>query len=203
METITNMTSLRKFATSKTMTTIVAPMAVFMAVSGTVLGVSSAAFTGSFSQTSDSWDSGTIALKGDKASAQFSAPNVVPGYTESHCITLSSNSTVESALQFYAKQNANIKELGDHLLLTVATGSGGVDGAISCDGFVPDQALYSGPATNLASSYGTPATALNIAKPLPANGSQQFMITASLPAETPNTVQGGSFNMDFGWINHS
>lgn len=197
------MSKIRKFAGSKVITGVVAPLAAFVVISGSVLGVSSAAFNGSFTQSGESWTSGTVALTGDKAIAQFNAANIVPGYTESHCITLSSTSTVESALQFYAKQNANTKQLGENLTLTVATGSGGVDGAKSCTGFVADQALYSGTAANLGAVNGTVATAINVTKPLAAKGAQQFMITATLPANTPDTVQGGSFNMDFGWANHS
>lgn len=200
---MTKMNNLRKFAGFKLVKGAVVPMAVFVAISGSVLGVSSAAFNGSFTQSGESWTSGTVALAGDKATAQFNAANIVPGYTESHCITLTSSSTVESALQFYAKQNANTKQLGDNITLTVATGSGGVDGAKSCTGFVADQAIYSGTAANLGAVNGTVATALNITKPLAAKGTQQFMITATLPTNTPDTVQGGSFNMDFGWVNHS
>lgn len=197
------MSKLRKVLGSKAVKTVAAPMAMFVVVSGAVLGVSSAAFTGSFTQTGDSWTSGTVALTGDKATAQFSAANIVPDYTESHCITLTSTSNVESALQFYAKQNANTKALGDNLKLTVAVGSGGVDGAKSCTGFVSEQVLFSGTAAALGAANGTAATALNVTKPLTAGGAQQFMITATLPSATPDSVQGGSFNMDFGWINHS
>lgn len=194
---------LRSHFDSKFLKSFVAKFAVFALVSGSVLGVSSAAFNGSFTQAGESWTSGTVALTGDKATAQFAAANIIPGYSESHCITLTSNSTVATALQFYAKTNSNVKQLGENLQLTVNTGTGGTDGANSCTGFTVDQTVYTGSAANLGATAGTAATALNITKPLSASGSQQFMITATLPVSTPDTVQGGGFTMDFNWQNHS
>jgi hypothetical protein len=186
-------------ATLKVSALVVAPLL----TAGLVIGASTAAFTGYFGQPGNSWSAGTVALTGDKATAQFAANNIVPGYTESHCITLTSNSSVSTALQFYGSQTADTNQLAENLQLTVVTGSGGTDGSSSCTGFTVDQTVYNGSLAGLGSAHGTPGNAVGITKPMPANGTQQFMITATLPPSTGDAQQGGSAAMDFNWINHS
>lgn len=191
-----------KRATAPAMLKILAaPIAVLL--SGLFFyGASSAAFTGSTSNTGDSWTAGTVALTNNHAAVLFSASNVVPGYTESHCITVTSTATVQTALQFYGVQKTDTG-LASQLNLTVEAGSGGTDGTSACTGFTSAQSLYTGTLANLGSTNGTALTALNVTAPLGAGGSQQFMITATLPANTPDSAQGKSATMDFNWINHS
>ena len=168
-----------------------------------VVGGSNAAFTGATANPGNSWTSGTVALTNDHGSALFSAVNVVPGYTESHCITVSSTANAQTALQFYAEQTANTKQLAENIDLTVQAGSGGTDGVSSCTGFVQAQELFTGKLSGLAAANGTLGTALNVTAPLAAAGSQQFKITASLPASTPNAQQGGTAGVTFNWASHS
>ena len=194
--------SIRKFLTTGIMKTLAPILGVFVLTSGIVLGAS-AAFTGYTGQPNNSWTAGTMALTSNHATAQFTATNIVPGYAESHCITITSNSTVASVLQFYAAETNVTGNLGDNMNISVVTGSGGTDGTSSCTGFVADQTLYSGTVTTLNSTYGTAATAANVTKPLAATGSQQFMISVNLPSNTPNSAQGTGFNLDFNWVNHS
>lgn len=168
------------------------------------MGASSAAFTGSYEDQGNSWTAGNVSLTGSKATAAFSASNIVPGYTESHCITVTSNASVQTALSFYGAQKTDVNQLAENLQVTVATGAGGTDGSTSCSGFTTDQSVYSGTMAALGAANGSAATALPITKPLAANGgAQQFMITVSLPTSTGNAQQSGSASMDFGWSNHS
>lgn len=168
-----------------------------------VVGESAAAFTGQTTNPGNSWTSGTVALTDNHAAALFNASNIVPGYTESHCITVSSSSTVQTALQFYAEQTANTKQLAEHLELVVNTGSGGTDGATSCTGFILSEGLYAGTLAGLATDHGTVGTALAVAAPLAPAGTRQFMITASFPVTAPNAVEAGTAGMTFNWVNHS
>lgn len=200
---MTKQNKARNFFTSKLMKTVAPLLGVFILTSGLVLGVSAAAFTGWVGQPNNSWNAGTMALVSDKATAQFVANDVVPGYTESHCITITSNSTVTSTLQFYASESNIIGNLGDYMNMTVEAGSGGTDGANSCTGFVSEETLFNGTVTALNAAHGTVEQAATVTKPLAANGSQQFKITAALPANTPNSAQGTAFNLDFNWVNHS
>lgn len=186
-------------STLKIASVVVAPLL----MAGLVIGQSTAAFTGYYGNSGNSWNAGTVALTGDKATAQFAANNIAPGYTESHCITLTSNSSLQTSLQFYGSQTGDVNQLAENMLLTVVTGSGGTDGTSACTGFTADQTVYSGPVSALGSAHGTPTTALPVTTPLPAHGTRQFMITATLPSGTGDAQQGGSLAMDFNWINHS
>jgi hypothetical protein len=194
---------LKNFKPTKLMKTAATFAGVFILTSGAVMGVSAAAFTGWVGQPNNSWTAGTMALVSDKATAQFVANDIVPGYTESHCINITSNSTVASTLQFYASESNIVGNLGDHMNIKVETGSGGTDGASSCTGFTTEQTLFDGSVTALNAANGSVETAANVTKPLAANGTQQFKITATLPGSTPNSAQGTAFNLDFNWVNHS
>ncbi|QOD05793.1 hypothetical protein [Pseudarthrobacter sp. BIM B-2242] len=171
---------------------------------GIVMGASSAAFTGSYENQGNSWTAGSVSLTGSKATAAFTASNIAPGYTESHCITVTSNASLQTALSFYGTQKSNVNQLAENLQVTVATGSGGVDGSTACTGFTSEQSVFNGTLAALGATNGSAATAIPITKPMPANGgAQQFMITVSLPTSTGNAQQSGSASMDFGWINRS
>jgi hypothetical protein len=178
------------------------PVAAVLAGSMAMVG-SQAAFSGATDNLGNSWTAGTVALTNNKASALFTASGVVPGYTEAHCITVTSASTVPTTLSFYVAQGPNTNQLGDNLNLKIEAGSGGTDVGNDCTGFVPAQTLHNGTMTGLSGARGTALTAVDIAAPLAAAGAQQFKITATLPANTPNTVQSGTAGMDFKWINRT
>lgn len=178
------------------------PVAAVLAGSLALAG-SYAAFNGATSNPGNTWNAGTVALTNNKATAMFTATGVAPGYTEAHCITVTSSSNVATILSFYATQGANTNALADNLNLKVEAGSGGTDAGNDCTGFVSSATLHNGTMTALSSAHGTAVTAIDIAAPLAAAGVQQFKITASLPAGAPNTVQGGTAGMDFNWINRS
>lgn len=168
-----------------------------------VLPGSYAAFSGTTSNTGNTWTAGTVNLTNNRATAMFTASNIAPGYTESHCITVSTTSSMATILSFYAAQGANTNGLADNLTLKVDAGSGGTDYASSCTGFTTAQTLYSGTMSGLSSTHGTAGTAIDVTNQLPANGSQQFMITATLPSNAPSSVQSGQAGMDFTWTNRT
>lgn len=194
---------LKNFKPSRLMKTAATMAGVFILTSGAVLGVSAAAFTGYVGQPNNSWTAGTMALTSDKATAQFVANNITPGYAESHCINITSSSSVVSTLQFYAALTNVNGNLADNMNITVEAGNGGTDAAKSCTGFTSEQILFNGTVTGLNTANGTPAQAVDVIKPLAANGTQQFKISVNLPSSTPNTAQGTGFNLDFNWVNHS
>lgn len=172
--------------------------------SALVVPASFAAFTGSTANAGNTWTSGSVNLTNNHATAMFTAANIAPGYAESHCITVSTTSTIPTVLSFYVAQGANTNGLADNLTLTVEAGAGGTDGANSCVGFVSAQTLYTGTMAGLGSTRGTAATAIDVTAQLAAGtGSQQFMITAALPSNTPGTVQSGTAGMDFKWMNRN
>jgi hypothetical protein len=177
--------------------------AAFALAGAMVIPASSQAFSGWTGNDSNTWTAGTVALTDNRASASFAATGVVPGYSENHCITVTSESDIATVLSFYASQTSNVNNLADNLIVKVETGAGATDTAVSCAGFVSSEVLHDGTMTALSTAHGTAGTAVDIAAPLAANGSQQFRITASLPSNAPNSLQGGAAGMDFNWINRN
>lgn len=183
--------SLIKFATL--------PVSALVAVSMIMIGSQTA-----FSETTDnagiSGTAGTVALTNNKAAAMFAASGVGPGYTESHCVTVTSAATEPTVLSFYVTQGPDTNHLGDYMNLKVEAGSGGIDVGQDCTGFVSAQTLHNGILKALGDSRGSAQTAIDIEAPLAAGGAQQFKITATLPSNAPSGVQGGTAGMDFKWI---
>lgn len=179
-----------------------APIAL-VATGAFVVNQSSAAFTAETSNEADAWSAASLALTNDHASALFTPTGIAPGYSESHCITISSASDIPVNLKMYAK-NAVAGPLSANLQLTIAEGSGGVnkDGvngkAGSCTGFTATNAnVFSGTIQSFSAltnyANGTPVSVV------PANSSKQYQITVSLPAGAPNSLQGTKSGVSFVW----
>lgn len=177
--------------------------AAFALAGAMVIPASTQAFSGWTGNDGNTMTAGTVALTNNHASAVFDTAGVVPGYSETHCITVTSASDIATVLSFYASATANVNGLADNLNLTVEAGHGVADTGLNCTGFVTDETLHNGTMSALSTAHGTAGTAIDIAAPLAALGSQQFRITSSLPSNAPNTLQGGSAGVDFNWINRN
>jgi len=177
--------------------------AAFAVVGAMIVPASTQAFSGSTVNPGNSWTAGKVALINNRAAATFSATGITPGYTDTRCITVTSQSDITTILSFYGAQTSNTNGLADNLNLKVEAGSGVADTTANCTGFVASQTLHDGVMSALSSAHGTAPTAIDITTQLAAGASQQFRITASLPSGAPNTVQSGTAGMDFNWINRS
>ena len=174
---------------------------------GLMLGASNAAFSGTTQNPGNTWDAANIELTNNHASALFAPTNITPGYHEEHCITITSTSTTDVDVKFYA-ESIIPSLLADNITLNVLEGSGGtnVDGVSgapgSCTGFVPDAGavaspVYDGTISGLSalSDYSTGGGVANLA----AAGSKQYKITADLPSGAPGTLEGLSTGVTFVW----
>jgi hypothetical protein len=201
-------TKVKAVFTYKLLSVLSIPVALL--ASGLFVGVSTAAFSGSTSNADNSWTAGTVALTNNHGAALFSATNIIPGYTETHCITVSSTATVPTTLKMYTSAVSSTGPvdaplLSSHLNVQVLEGSGGTntDGQTGgCAGFVPaaGQATtpsFSGTLATFANSTSFANGVGNFA--LPAGGSRQYQITVTLPGNTPNTLQGTSAGATFNW----
>lgn len=184
----------------------IAMMPVAFVASGVLfVNSSTAAFSAQTVNEVDTWTSGKVSLANDHASALFAPTGIKPGYTESHCITVTSNSDIPVTVKMYSK-NVTSNVLSSNLQVNITEGSGGVntDGVNgspgSCSGFTPDGTVgnvYSGTLDGFAvkSNFATAGGSAVLAP----NGSKQYKITVSLPDTTDNTVQAKTASASFVW----
>ena len=183
-----------------------AMMPVAFVASGVVfVNASSAAFSAETTNEVDTWTSGKVSLTNDHATALFAPTGIKPGYTESHCLTVTSTSDIPVTVKMYSK-NITPGVLASNLLINITEGSNGtnVDGVNgapgSCTGFTPDGSagnVYSGTLDGFAAKSNF-ANAGGSALLAP-NGSKQYKITVTLPDTADNTVQAKTANASFVW----
>lgn len=196
------------FIASKLLSTksfgVLAAVAAVVVSGSFVMDGSTAAFSGTSSNDA-TLKSGTVMLTNDHAAALFNATNLIPGYSETHCITLTSASSVPTTLQMYADTSADSPSaLDSALVLSVVEGSGGTntDGTPGgCAGFTQTGPMFNGTLTDFKAhnSYANGISGYN----LPASGSRQFQITITLPSTEGNSVQGLTSKAKFVWENRS
>ena len=126
------------------------PVAVLSAAA-IVWHASYAAFSGTTRSSGNSWSTGSVALTDDDAgAARFQASNLVPGATDTKCIKVTATASVPGVVKGYALNAVpSAQGLEDHILITVAEGTGGSFAA--CTGFTSAGTLVSNmPLTTLA-----------------------------------------------------
>lgn len=196
----------RKMFSYKGLTLMTAPLAVVVAA-GAVMGAS-ATLTAETSNDGNTWSTPaklTLDVGNNANAAMFNVGNIAPGYTESHCITITNFSTVDAELRTYSA-DFDPSVLGNTMTVGIVAGSGGTDDGVNapgdhCTGFTPaavSPTVYSGTMsgfaakTNFAAGVGS--------KTLASNESITYKVTAGLPAATdPATVEEMSTGISFKW----
>ncbi|GEP35334.1 hypothetical protein NSZ01_31020 [Nocardioides szechwanensis] len=95
-----------------------------------------AAFSGTTRNSGNDWSTGSIALTDDDAgSARFQVTNMLPGQTQTKCITVTATTTAPGTVKAYALNAvASTSGLESAIKVTVNTGDGG--SFADCTGFV-------------------------------------------------------------------
>lgn len=199
---------LKEISIYKALGLLTVPAAIVL--TGALVTGASASFSGVTNNGPQQWSAGTVALTNNHAAALFSTTNITPGYTETHCITVTSTATVPTQLKMYTSAVSSTGPVGapllsSHLTVQVMEGSGGTntDGPTGgCTGFVPAAGQSTAPTFN--GTLATFATNSSYANGvgnfvLPAGGSRQYQITVALPNSTPNTLQGTTAGATFIW----
>lgn len=195
----------RKMFSYKGLTLMTAPLAVLIAA-GAVMGAS-ANLSAQTSNDGNSWSTPAklaLGVSTDTTTAMFTASNIAPGYSESHCITITNDSPVAATLKTYSA-NFEPTVLGNAMTINVVSGSGGIDdagigSADHCESFVPDTApaVFDGMMSGFAASTDY-ATGLGT-KVLAADESVQYKITVGLPSATdPASVEEMRTGINFKW----
>lgn len=115
--------------------TAATPVAV-IAAAALIWQSSYAAFTSTTRNSGNDWATGSVALTDDDAgSARFQVAGMLPGDSETKCITVTANTTSPGLVKAYVVNSVAANSgLADHIALTINTGTGG--SFASCTGFV-------------------------------------------------------------------
>lgn len=182
---------------------IVGIAAGLLLVSGIVLQVSSAAFTGSTDNSGNSWDAGTVTLTdNDGGTALFTATNQKPGDTATKCIevTYAGSITPSAAVALSAavteSNDGTGNGLGDDLDVVLQIGAAGS----SCTLFGTGTGLYNG----TLAAFNTSTTPLSsgwtpVVGGLTPDTTRPFQFTVTLGSDTPNDAQGDGADANFTW----
>jgi hypothetical protein len=173
-----------------------------VASAAVVWHASYSAFSATTANPTNNWSAGSVALSDDDSNAaMFSATNLKPAATGTHCIAVTSSGSLPSAVELYGTNAATTNGLSSYINLTITQGTGGGFG--SCTGFSPlgsGASVYSGTLAGFGGSATSYATGVGNWAPT-GSGSEtrvfQFQYTVS--ASAPNSVQGGTAALGFTW----
>jgi hypothetical protein len=167
-----------------------------------------AAFTATTKNAGNNWSTGQVVLTNDSAgTARFVVSNMLPGQTQTKCITVTANATVPGLVKGYAiNPVTSTAGLENYIDVTVVDGSGG--SFASCTGFTPSTG--GGVVVNdlplstiyLANSYATGFGGWAIAGT--GNETRTYEITwtfdtTGLSQSALNALQGANTGLDFQW----
>lgn len=184
-------------------TAVATPIAI-VAAAAMVWQSSYSAFSGTTRNSGNNWSTGSVALTDDDAgAARFQATNLVPGATDTKCITVTANASVPGTIKAYAVNPVtSAAKLEDHIKVVVDYGNGG--GFSSCTGFtkvgnsIPEMSLstlaafnnYANGAGNWAVGAGTSSRTYQVTWTFDAAGLTQAQLDG---------LQGSQTGIDFQW----
>lgn len=163
-----------------------------------------AAFSGTTRNSGNNWATGSVALTDDDSGAAlFQAAGMVPGDTQTRCITVTANATVPGVVKGYAVNPVlSPSGLQDHVMVGMKYGTGGGFG--SCTGFVEGGVLF--PATSLTAlaKYDSFATGAGGWAVTPGTQSRTYEITwtfatTGLTQTQLDNLQNAQTGIDLQW----
>ncbi|MGI9647612.1 MAG: hypothetical protein ACR2OI_03745 [Acidimicrobiia bacterium] len=166
-------------------------------VSALIVRTSASAFNATTDNTANTWTAGDVVLTDDdSAAAMFTVSAMAPGASQTECITVTYQGSLDASVTLYGALTAG-DGLDDYLNLTVYRGSGGSFG--DCTGFTSAETVYTGTLdgftgthTNFGNGAGTWA---------PTGGAPdddmtyQFVVTL----QDDNAAQGLTTTASFTW----
>lgn len=189
--------------TAKIAAACTTPVAV-VAAGALVWQASYAAFTGQTRNSGNEWSTGSVALTDDdKGASRFQVENMLPGDTDTRCITITANASVPGTVKGYAvNPSFTSNVLADHILVSIREGQGG--SFDSCAGFTAHSTIVADvPLTTFAgaNSYANAIGGWNV----PAGTSTRTyeltweFDTAGLTQTQIDDLQGDRAGIDMQW----
>ena len=177
---------------------IVVATLVGLLVSGLLVWQGTAAvFSSTTSDGSNSWTLGSVTLTDDDSgSALFTASGLVPGSTNSNCITVSYAGNVATTVKLYASAATDASSVAQYLDLTIEQGTGGGFG--DCTGFTSGSTIYTGTLATFTSTKVAYGSGVGTWAPS-GTASQVYRIAYTLNASTPSNKQGSTTSATLQW----
>ena len=161
------------------------------------------AFSAQTSNVGNNWSTGSVTLVDDDAgAAAFQVLNATPGQTGTHCIKVTSTSTIPGVVKIYI---ARLGAQGLETNITISTQIGTGGSFASCAGFTPTASL---PAMSLSSAAATISNYTTGVLPWTTTGtsgeSKTYQVTwkfdtTGLSQTDIDALQGKSVSVDAVW----
>ncbi|TVT47911.1 hypothetical protein FNH05_18445 [Amycolatopsis rhizosphaerae] len=121
----------------------VVPVPLGLLLSGALVwGATDADWSGSTSNSGNTWASGSLGLANDSRVPMFRIEDMRPGDTGSNCIRIKSNADFPTALKLYSNSPNWPSNFQSFVSLKIEVGSGGTFG--DCTGFTPNATAFDG-----------------------------------------------------------
>jgi len=168
-----------------------------------VLSGSRAAFSGTTSNSANSFAAGTVTITDDDSgSALFSLTGLKPNDTNVNCIEVEYTGSLDSNVRLYAENLAGTG-LDDYLTLTIERGTPGLFG--NCGTFVASETVFdstnpvasTGELAAFAANHTTFANGAGTWNGATTNDTQTYRFTATL--QNDNAANGLDATVDFTW----
>lgn len=188
---------------TKWSTALATPVAVVIA-GAMIWQASYAAFSGQTRNSGNEWSTGSVTLTDDDAgSARFQVNNMVPGDTETKCITVTANASVPGTVKGYAVNPiVDNVTLAEAVTFTVRSGTGG--SFATCDGFTPLETVIPNASLNDLAQINTYEQGVGGWDVTAGTQSRTYEITwafdtVGLTQTQIDSLQGDVVGLDFQW----
>jgi hypothetical protein len=184
---------------------ILAAVIVGLIISGCLVwGSSTAMFTATTANPSNSFAAGAVALSDDDTGlALFSVTNLHPGDSGSRCLRVTYTGDIQAIVRFYTTASSYTGTLGPYLTLTIEEGGAGTYANATCSNWTTGTVVYTGLLSAFAATYTNYTTgAYNAGGAWTPTTNGQFKVyrfAYQLSASAPSSMQAASAGIGFTW----
>lgn len=178
----------------------VVPIPLGLLLSGALVwGATNADWSGTSSNSGNTWESGSLGLANDSKVPMFRIDNMRPGDTGSNCIRIKSNASFPTALKLYSNSPNWPTNFQSFINLKIEVGSGGTFG--DCNGFTPQRTAFDGTLDQFIALYTNFRTGLGPwTLPGKPPNSLSFRFAWKFSPSAPNSSQSVATNeASFTW----
>ncbi|MFF3755269.1 hypothetical protein ACFYYH_33320 [Streptomyces sp. NPDC002018] len=172
----------------------VVPVPLGLLLSGALVwGATNADWSGTSSNSGNTWTAGSAGLANDSKVPMFDIDNMRPGDTGSNCIRVKSNAEFPTALKLYSNSPNWPSNFQSFVNLKIEVGSGGASG--NCNGFTPHKTAFDGTLDQfiaLHTDYRTGVGPWTLSDK--SHNSRSFRFAWRFSSSAPNGSQGANTN---------
>ena len=176
----------------------VAPVVLSLAIIALLVArVSSAAFSDTTDNTSNSFAAGDVILSdNDSGSAMFAVTNMAPGDGDTECIVVTYEGSLDANVKLYGAVTAG-DGLETYLDVVIERGSGGTFG--DCTGFSSSETVYSGTLAGFAATHTDFGSGAGTWAPSGGAPDDDMTYRVQVTLQDDNGAQGLSATASFTW----